>query len=141
MTETGADIQGGCLCGAVRYRSTSAPIAARYCWCRVCQKIAAGNASVNVVFAKGAVTLEGETAVYESTADSGNAMRRSFCPKCGTHLFSESTGRPHLLVVRAGTLDDPAIAEPSAAIWTSSAPRWACIDPNLKQFPVQPPPS
>jgi len=141
MTGTGADITGGCLCGRVRFRSTAAPIAARYCWCRDCQRFAAGNATVNVVFARPAVTVEGELTGYDSVADSGARMRRSFCPHCGTPLLSENGSRPDLLIVRAGALDDPDLAEPSTAIWTSSAPRWACIDPELKQFPAQPPPS
>ncbi len=44
------EITGGCLCRAVRFRITAEPIAMRLCWCRVCQYIAAGNATVNVVF-------------------------------------------------------------------------------------------
>ena len=51
-------IQGGCLCGAVRYQATAEPIMTRTCWCRVCQYFAAGNASVNVVFAKDAVMID-----------------------------------------------------------------------------------
>jgi len=141
MPETGADIVGGCLCGAVRFRSTAAPIAARYCWCRDCQAIAAGNATINVIFPSDAVTIEGETADYESLADSGNRMHRRFCPKCGAPLFSQAEARPHLIIIRAGALDDPSIARPSGVIWTSSAPPWACIDPDLPQFPAQPPPS
>ncbi len=93
MTEIGVDIpspwEGGCLCGAVRFRSTAAPLSARYCWCRDCQSFAAGSATVNVVFSRPDVTIEGEVSVYESLADSGNRMRRSFCPKCGVSLFSE----------------------------------------------------
>jgi hypothetical protein len=141
MTGTGADIAGGCLCGAVRFRSTAAPIATRYCWCRDCQSLAAGNATVNVVFPSEAVTVEGEVAVYESLADSGSRMRRSFCPKCGAPLFSEAEPRPHLIIVRAGALDDPDIVEPATTIWASSAPRWACIDSDLPQFPKAAPPS
>jgi hypothetical protein len=141
MPKTGTDIVGGCLCGAVRFRSTAAPIGARYCWCRDCQHIAGGAATVNVIFPSDAVTIEGETADYESLADSGNRMHRRFCPKCGAPLFSQAEARPHLLIIRAGALDDPGIAAPSGSIWVSSAPPWACIDPDLPQFPAQPPPT
>ena len=141
MTETGADITGGCLCGAVRFRSTAAPTATRYCWCRDCQHFAAGGATVNVIFPSAAVIIDGAPKVYDSVADSGNRMRRSFCSSCGSPLFSQAEARPQVLIVRAGALDDPDIAKPSAAIWVSSAPRWACIDPDLEHFPAQPPPA
>ncbi len=141
MPETGADIAGGCLCGAVRFRSTAPPIATRYCWCRDCQHLAAGNATVNVIFAADAVTIEGELSDYASVAASGNKMHRRFCPKCGSPMFSQAEARPHILIVRAGALDDPTIAEPAGSIWVSSAPPWACIDPDLPQIPGQPPPS
>ena len=45
-------ITGGCLCGAVRYEiDAEAPIAARTCWCRLCQYLGAGSATVNALFA------------------------------------------------------------------------------------------
>ena len=70
-----------------------------------------------------------------------DAFDRKFCPTCGTHLFSEAEPRPHLVFVRVGTLDNPEIAKPSEAIWVSSAPSWAAIDPNLRQIEGQPPPA
>ena len=78
---------------------------------------------------------------YRSVADSGNVMHRRFCPHCGTHLFSEAEARPHLIFVRAGTLDDPEVARPGATIWTSQAPTWACIDASLPKVERQPPPA
>jgi hypothetical protein len=134
-------ITGGCLCGAVRFRATEGPIAARICWCRVCQKIGAGGATVGAAFKTASLTVEGTLKDYESTADSGNRMHRRFCPTCGTHLFSEAESRPHLVFVRVGALDDPELVRPSATIWTNSAPSWACIDPNLPRVPGQPPPA
>ena len=67
-------------------------------------------------------------------------MHRRFCPSCGVHLFSEAEERPHLIVIRAGTLDDPSIAVPAGNIWTKQAPKWAYIDPHLALFEGQPPP-
>lgn len=137
---TAMEHTGGCLCGKVRFRISAAPIATRLCWCRVCQYLASGNATVNVVFPSNAITIEGRLNDFQSTADSGNRMHRRFCPECGTHLFSEAESRPHLIIVRNGTLDDTALLEPSATIWTDSAPEWAWIDETLPQHAGQPPP-
>jgi len=133
-------ILGGCLCRAVRYRSVDKPLVVRVCWCRVCQYLATGNGSVNVCFLRDGVTIEGRLSDHVTKADSGNVMHRRFCPICGTPLFSEAESRPHLIFVRAGSLDDPEIARPAATIWTSQAPSWACIDSRLPQVPQQPPP-
>ena len=133
-------ITGGCLCGAVRFRAAEGPIATRICWCRDCQKFGAGGPAVSAAFKTAAVTIAGELRDYPSTADSGNKMHRRFCPVCGSHLFSEAEVRPHLIFIRVGALDDPAIAKPGATIWTDSAPSWASIDPNLPKFKRQPPP-
>src|SRR5664280_2975815 len=120
-------ITGGCLCRSIRYEIAAAPIVTRVCWCRLCQFIGAGSGTVNTCFPSAALTLHGEPRSYRSVADSGNVMFRRFCPTCGTHLFSAAESRPHLVFVRAGTLDDPELAQPSSTIWTSQAPSWACI--------------
>lgn len=133
-------ISGGCLCGAVRYRTDADPIITRLCWCRVCQYLALGNAAVSVCFPTQDMSITGEMRDFASTADSGNRMHRRFCPNCGTQLFSEAEARPHLIFVRAGTLDDPEIVRPAATIWTASAPSWACIDETLPKWEGQPPP-
>ena len=140
MDKTDKTITGGCLCKAVCYEINAAPITTRVCWCRLCQYMAAGNATVNVTFPSTAITVTGETRDYPSTADSGNQMHRRFCPTCGTHLFSEAEARPHFIIVRAGTLDDPEIAAPQQTIWTSEAPSWACISDTIPRTEGQPPP-
>jgi hypothetical protein len=133
-------IEGGCLCKAVRYRIDAEPMAMRLCWCRVCQYLAAGGAAANVVFPSAAVTVDGELRDYRSIADSGNVMHRKFCPTCGTAVFSQAEVRPQVIIVRAGTLDDPNLIKPSVNIWTDSAPTWACLNESLPKFPKQPPP-
>jgi len=94
---------------------------------------------VNVVFPSDAITISGELKDFESTADSGNKMHRKFCPSCGVHLFSAAEVRPHILIVRAGTLDNQQDVKIDALIWTSSAPNWAHLDPSIQQFEKQPP--
>jgi len=138
-----APVTGRCLCGAVRFAFDHAPLAARACWCRDCQYLSSGNASVNVIFRRVGLTLHGEPLAFESTADSGTRMRRRFCDRCGTPLFSEAADAPDLMVVRAGALDDPGLARPGGTIWTRSAPAWGLVHPDLPrcegQAPLLPP--
>jgi hypothetical protein len=133
-------VEGGCLCRQVRFTIDAAPIAARACWCRLCQYLGGGSGTVNVCFPSDAVTIRGEVREHHSLADSGNRMRRGFCATCGTPLFSAAEARPHLLFVRAGALDDPGLMAPQMTIWTSAAPGWACIDPAVPAIERQPPP-
>jgi hypothetical protein len=133
-------VSGGCQCGAVRYKTATAPMTSRLCWCRVCQYIAAGNATVNVCFPAAGFEVSGEPQDFVSIAESGSRMHRRFCGVCGTPLFSQAEARPHLVFVRAGTLDDPNIAKPESTIWARSAPDWACIDERLPRIDGQPPP-
>lgn len=133
-------VSGGCLCGAVRYEIEAEPIAARVCWCRTCLALGAGGGTINVCFPRDALRVQGEPRDYVSVANSGNMMHRRFCSNCGVHFFSDAEVRPHLKFVRAGSLDDPELARPSATIWVSEAPSWACIDARLPTIDGQPPP-
>jgi len=133
-------IPGGCLCGQVRFTIEADPVGARMCWCRDCQRIASGSATVNVLFPEEAVHYTGEMTTLSMIADSGNSVERGFCPKCGSQMYSrtvEPKGQP--MRVRAGTLDDPELIAPTAIIWADSAPSWAPLDPKLPHHPKGPP--
>ncbi len=140
MAEADLKFSGGCLCKAVRYRATALPVAVRACWCRTCQYLGAGSATVNALFSSDALTIEGVLAEYSTVADSGNAMLRRFCPRCGTQVLVNSAARPQFTGVRVGTFDDPSAVQPAATIWTSAAPPWAAIDPKLPKVERQPAP-
>lgn len=140
MEEAVTTFSGGCLCKAVRYTVSSPPVAVRACWCRTCQYLGAGSATVNALFPSASLTVDGALADYSTVADSGNAMLRRFCPRCGTQVLVSSAARPHLTGVRVGTLDDPSSVRPAATIWVSAAPAWAAIDPTLPRVEQQPAP-
>lgn len=132
---------GHCLCGAVRFTLSADPIAARVCWCRDCQHLAA-NGTVNALVHESALTVTGTLASYTSTAESGNEVSRMFCPTCGSHLFAKSSAWRQFRALRLGNLDDPSSIRPDMNIWAGSAPSWACLDPALQRVEEQPvPPS
>lgn len=129
--------KGQCACGAVQYRISDDPITTRVCWCRDCQRLSA-NGTVNALFKTASIEVSGALTEHASFADSGNQMQKRFCPVCGTHLFANSSARPHITAVRIGTLDDPSSVKPSVNIWVQSAPTWACIDPTIERVEKQP---
>jgi hypothetical protein len=123
---------GQCLCGQVTFTIDAEPVGARMCWCRDCQRIASGSATVNVLFPEEAVHYSGSLSKFEMVADSGNTVERGFCPKCGAQMYSRTvTPKGMPMRVRAGTLDDPELMAPMALIWVESAPSWAALDPAL----------
>lgn len=122
---------GGCACGAVRYEVTSEPRAAIHCQCRQCQRATgAGHASLLAV--KGEDTaVRGELQYYEQTADDGNTVSRGFCPICGSPVLGKTSGYPDLLLLTAGSLDDPSRFKPEKVVWTASGQPWDYMDPEL----------
>jgi hypothetical protein len=130
---------GRCACGDVAIDISGEPIQTRQCWCRQCQRIAAGGPTHNAIFRAEDVTVDGALAEDRYLAASGNTLTKWFCPTCGSHVYAQSSARPELKTVRLGLLDQPHGLRPQMAIWIEDAPDWAMIDPAMEQFPQQPP--
>jgi hypothetical protein len=131
---------GRCACGAVTAEIAGEPVTVRQCWCRQCQQLAAGSPTTNAMFATRDLTIAGELATHSYGAASGNTLTHSFCAVCGTPVMAQSSARPEFRTTRLGFLQQPHGLRPQVAIWTEDAPDWAVIDPQLEQFPRQPPP-
>ncbi len=139
MSDTSREpFAGGCLCGAVRYTVSAEPMFPGHCQCSGCRKSGgSGHASMFAVPAS-AFSRSGATTVYESVADSGNAIGREFCPICGSRVFSTNAAMPDLAFISAASLDDPEIFKPSLVVFTAEAPSWDFVDPSLPAFEGMP---
>lgn len=127
---------GGCLCGQVRYRAEGEPLNARVCHCRMCQKVTGGALYGRILFRRGDVEISGPIREYRSSDD----LARGFCTHCGATVYS-SRDTLDAIGLTAGTLDDPAVFEPSMHIWTSSRQPWVHLDDGLPQYAEGPPPA
>ena len=130
--------EGGCRCGAVRYESSVDALATVHCHCRDCQYASGGAFSTVVVVPADALAITGETSAYSVTAESGEQVTRRFCPTCGSPLFSELSANPGIKVVKAGSLDDPGLLQPSSHAWTKSAQPWSETIGELPRFATNP---
>ena len=132
---------GGCICGAVRYRCSAEAIFAANCHCRDCQR-ATGSAFAAMLFVpRQSVTISGDVTYYAVTGDSGNPVRRGFCPRCGARLFSIPSPEillADLLAISAGSLDEPSRYQPTMDIYTMSAQAWDPMNPELSKFTTFP---
>lgn len=117
-------MEGGCLCGAVRYRIEGEPQAALVCHCTHCQKQSGSAFSTIIGVAQDAISIEGETRSYGDAGESGKAVERIFCGTCGSPLVSKVEVSPGMVWVKAGTLDDPDAFSPAMHIWTRSKQCW-----------------
>lgn len=82
--------------------------------------------------------LQGQTATYQYTGDSGQPVIRHFCPNCGAPLFTDVAVLPDLQFVRATSLDDPARVTPTMHIYCASAQPWDQAQDGLPRFPQLP---
>ena len=118
-------LEGGCQCGAVRYRVTGAPVTFYACHCTECQKQSASAFGLSLWVRRGDLeNLSGRPAVWERRAESGNAMRCTFCPACGSRLYHEASDDPDIVSLKGGSLDDLSGLTPVGHIWVRSKQPW-----------------
>jgi len=126
-------LEGGCQCGAVRYRIEAEPLGLAACHCRECQRQSGSAFGLSLDVPKGAVRLlSGELRVFTTVADSGRTKHCAFCPACGTRIYHDGETSTS---IKAGTLDDPTGLEPRAHYWTSSKHAWVAIPDGVPTYP------
>src|SRR6516165_4308162 len=88
-------IEGGCLCGKVRYSADAEPTFVGICHCKNCQKGTGTAFSVVVALPTPALTVQGTLQKLTGRGDSGKATYRRFCPACGSAIIDEAEIMPN----------------------------------------------
>jgi hypothetical protein len=127
-------LDGGCSCGAVRYRLRSEPLFVHCCHCLNCQRQTGSAFVINLLIEADRLDLlAGEPAPVDVPRDDGSAQRIWRCPTCQVALFSQYT-RPDVRFVRGGTLDDPSAVAPDVHIFTRSKLPWVTLPESVPAF-------
>jgi hypothetical protein len=121
-----SNLEGGCACGAVRYRLRSAPMFVHCCHCTSCQTETGSAFAVNALIESDRVeTLAGAPEPLLIPSESGRGQNVWRCPSCRVALWSNYGGAKDLLrFIRVGTLDMPGALEPDIHIYTRSKLPW-----------------
>ena len=128
--------EGGCACGAVRYRLASDPLFIHCCHCLNCQRQTGSAFVINLLIEADRVELlAGDPQPVDVPRDDGSAQRIFRCPTCQVAVFSQYTS-PEFRYVRGGTLDDPAAVAPDVHIFTRSKLPWVTLPDSVPAFEV-----
>lgn len=130
-------VEGGCLCGAVRFRIDPAPREVWFCHCRQCRKAQGTAFASSVPVPRADFTLLGGAGSLQAFRATPTKARW-FCRACGSPIYSEVDGAG-LLRVRAGALDDDRSLVPAGHIFVEGKAGWYTIADDLPQHPGREP--
>jgi hypothetical protein len=130
---------GGCMCGAVRFKTTGKPSRVTICHCTWCQRRTGTAFGTEVVFNGDQVEVTGDVARYRHTSDeSGRWLDVEFCRRCGTNLGFTLEAVPGVRTLPAGAFDDPtwitAARQKVRHVFLRSRREWSDLSPHVEQY-------
>jgi hypothetical protein len=131
--------EGGCICGAFRYRCSKPPFWSSNCHCKACQKLTGSSFSTAfTVKTSGFELLSGEALRFERLADSGDTVTVVRCATCGAWVYAERANAPEYRSILASTLDDTSEFVLISNVYVTEAAPWTVFDSALTQFQKMP---
>lgn len=131
MTSDQHTIEGGCRCGAVRYRATGDPVLVEYCHCKSCRDAVGAPLVAWAAWGQGAFDI---TAGAPTPYASSEGVVRTFCGTCGTSLTITDQRFPDETYVTVPSLDDPEVLPPEFHIWRSHRLSWLETADTLPRY-------
>jgi hypothetical protein len=133
-------IDGRCHCGHITYEADIDLAKVMICHCTDCQTLS-GSAFRTVAFSEEGTfrLLTGELKIYVKTSESGNKRPQSFCPECGTPIYSTTLGNdPKVYIIRVGTIRQRDQLVPKGQLWFRSSQRWLAHLDDIAKLETQP---
>jgi hypothetical protein len=132
--------EGGCTCGAVRYRMDSRPLFVHCCHCRWCQRETGTSFALNAMIEADRVSLlQGQPERVNTPSNSGRGQAIMRCPQCHVAVWSHYAGAGDAVsFVRVGTLDQPDRLPPDIHIFTSTKQPWVNLSATAPAGPGAP---
>ena len=130
----GQVLEGGCLCGAIRYKLSGPTLFVSQCACKDCQKATGTGHTTIIGVHRGQLELSAAPTTYTNTGDTGGSVTRHFCGTCAGRLFTSGDLPGEFIMVQAGSLDEPGSVSPENVIYMKDAVAWDYFDPDLPKF-------
>jgi hypothetical protein len=130
------ELEGGCLCGRVRFRTSQAPFRTLACHCKFCQRVTGSAYFAESMFAMQAVSFNGGALSQYAHVSEGSNKKVfvHFCPNCGTSVSLTFERWPEVRGIARGCYDDPNAVAVSSHIWTDSAQTGTALPQGVDCF-------
>ena len=129
---------GSCLCGSVRYTVKGDPIIVAHCHCADCQKQSGAGHTTGAMFKVDNFKFSGKLSKHKITSNNGNEVSRSFCPSCGSLIYSSNDKMTGFITVPLGTFDDSDKFVPEVTVFARNKKEWDEMDDTSHIFNTQP---
>jgi hypothetical protein len=124
-------LEGGCLCGLIRYRGTKPTLRGVICHCSMCRKHSGAPILAFVHFAAASFAWsKGEPTWYRSS----RYAERGFCPSCGSTVGMREEVLADRVQICVGSLDTPDEAVIDDHVWVSQRVRWFDVKDDRPRF-------
>ena len=126
-------VSGACLCGAVRFEFDAPSLFCAHCHCSMCRRAhGAGYVTwIGVPFERFRLIAGVVGLVRYRSSEHGT---RSFCGRCGSSLFCESTLHPDYVDIVVANLDSTLDVAPQAHFYFDDRAPWVAIADDLPRF-------
>ena len=112
---------GGCLCGQVTYAFKNDPLFTALCHCKNCQRQSGSAFSIVIGVLRADYVQTGDCNLYLDESDDGRQVERHFCGACGSPVISVTEAMPDMMIIKAGTLDQPESLSPTIEVFCDRA--------------------
>lgn len=135
-------LEGGCACGAVRYRCDAEPVRMFQCHCRDCQRATGGPFVAGLLVPRKAFQFVKGTPLYYTVPSArGGTNTRGFCGVCGSRLTGGQRGPEWPFIgITASSLDDPDQFKSQMHVFASQAQPWDNLEDGLPKHDTYAPP-
>lgn len=137
MSEISYPLKGSCQCGQVSYTLKAPPLKVVACHCRQCQKLSTSAFSITALVNTDDVEFVGELVEWQRLAESGNKNYAKFCPGCGNRIYHFNPDAPGTLKLKAASLEDTRVLQPTVHLWVSEKQDWFQIPDGVETFDKQ----
>ncbi|MEQ8694005.1 MAG: GFA family protein [Gammaproteobacteria bacterium] len=133
-----SELNGGCLCGSIRYTASPQPAFTAVCHCSACKRFTGSAFAYLAVYPDSEFTVTGSPRSFTTQGDSGEDISRYFCAECGSSIYETAAIRPGFVLVNGGTLDNPNAVTPVMESFCDNKLGWAKLDEAMQKFPGMP---